>query len=181
MNKTEARKNMRVLRDKLAESERAVFGAQIAENLFGIDGFWGFEDYFVYLSFGSEVATDEIIDGLLRRGKKVYVPKIIGGEMFAVKFKPPFAVNKFGVKEPTEAFYADKIDVSVTPLIAADGQFNRVGYGKGYYDRFFEKNACYKIGVCYSVQVADEIETEVTDVPLDMLITEKYVFERKKL
>jgi len=169
------------LRDKLTENERKFFDAQISKNLLARAKFFNYADYLVYLNLGSEVSTDGITGELLRRGKNVYVPKIIGGEMFAVKYKPPFIVNKFGVKEPKETVFADKIDISVTPLIAADMQFNRIGYGKGYYDRFFEKNDCFKIGVCYSVQIADTIDAEVTDAPLDMLVTEKYVLERKKL
>lgn len=100
--------------------------------------------------------------------------------MIAAEYKPPFVKGKFGIFEPVESIPIDKIDVAIVPLIAADYEFNRVGYGKGYYDRFFEKHDCLKIGLCYSVQVVDKIEADKTDVALDMLVTENFTLKRKE-
>ena len=101
--------------------------------------------------------------------------------MLAVKISGGMKINSFGIAEPVDTVKAEKIDVCVTPLAAADKQLRRVGYGKGYYDKFFAVNDCVKIGVCFSAQVSQkEIETESTDVPLDILVTEKGVLKREK-
>ena len=59
-------------------------------------------------------------------------------------------------------------------------QGNRMGYGKGYYDRFFEgKTDCVKVGVAYELQVADQLPTEENDLPVEYLVTEKGVWKRQ--
>lgn len=179
MNKSAARGECRRLRGGLPETLKSKFDKQIADRLLKED-FFGYQNYFVYLSFGSEVSTAFIIEELKRRGKNVFVPKVTGDNMIAAEYKPPFVKGKFGIIEPVESIPIDKIDVAIVPLIAADYEFNRVGYGKGYYDRFFEKHDCLKIGLCYSVQVVDIIETDKTDVALDMLVTEKFTLKRKE-
>ena len=59
-------------------------------------------------------------------------------------------------------------------------QGSRMGYGKGYYDRFFEgKTDCVKVGVAYELQVADQLPTEENDLPVEYLVTEKGVWKRQ--
>ena len=181
MKKARARRKFLAKRDKIIGAARERAQAAIEENIFSVGGFFDAEDYFIYLSFGSEVATNSIISALLSRGKRIYVPKICEGKMLAVKISGGMKINSFGIAEPVDTVKAEKIDVCVTPLAAADKQLRRVGYGKGYYDKFFAVNDCVKIGVCFSAQVSQkEIETESTDVPLDILVTEKGVLKREK-
>ena len=176
MKKVRARRKYLAKRDKLIGAARERAQSALEENLFSLGGFFDARDYFVYLSFGSEVATNNIISALVNRGKRVYVPKLSNGKMLAVKISGGMKVNAFGIAEPTDPIEAEKIDVCITPLAAADRLLHRVGYGKGYYDRFFAENECVKIGVCFSAQFSEkEIETESTDVALDVLVSEKWI------
>lgn len=75
-----------------------------------------------------------------------------------------------------------RADVCVAPLLAADGQFRRLGYGGGYYDRYFarEGRGAFKIGICYDVQLIKTIPAEAHDARLDVIVTDKRVLRREK-
>ncbi len=179
MKKEEARRLGLSARNRLPQDLKMHYDREILYNLFDLQGFCNYKNYFVYLSYKSEVSTVELIKYLLSSGKNVFVPKVFGEEMKAVKYALPLNKNSYGIYEPEENKFARRIDVAVIPLSAADKRLNRVGYGKGYYDRFLAENPCLKIGVCYSNQVFDEIQNEENDVALDLLITEKYIIKEE--
>lgn len=180
MKKKRARRIFSARRDRLLPSVRQAAQEKIEENLFALEGFAEHTHYFVYLSFKSEVSTANIISRLLNAGKKVYVPKIVNGKMLAVKISGKMTLNAYGIAEPADTAEAEKIDVCIAPLLAADKSLYRVGYGKGYYDRFFAEHDCVKIGVCFSAQrYAKNFEIESTDIPLDFAVTEKGTEKRQ--
>ena len=78
----------------------------------------------------------------LRREKKVLLVPFMEGESFSlVKYRLPLRKKQFGVKEPQNRNkYNDKVDLAIVPIIGTDMTLRRVGFGKGFYDRFFEKN-----------------------------------------
>ena len=174
MKKKRARRKFSTKRDNLSPETRRLAEEKIEENLFSLKGFTDAENYFVYLGVGGEVPTANIISRLLNLGKNIYVPKISGEDMLAVRAGAKMKNNRFGIPEPEGTEEAARIDVCITPLVAADCALNRIGRGKGYYDRFFAAHPCVKIGVCYAAQVYKKtFDTEAGDVPLDFLVTEK--------
>ncbi len=78
----------------------------------------------------------------LRKEKKVLLVPFMEGESFSlVKYRLPLSKKQFGVKEPKNTNeYKHKIDLAIVPVIGTDKTLRRVGFGKGFYDRFFEKN-----------------------------------------
>ena len=94
---------------------------------------------FTYLSFSVEAGTDKLIQRLLERGDKVLCPRVEGKEMLAIEWGEDFSLSAFGIREPMGTPFDGNIDLIVTPLLAADRQGNRLGYGRGYYDTFFKK------------------------------------------
>jgi 5-formyltetrahydrofolate cyclo-ligase len=78
----------------------------------------------------------------LRREKKMLLVPFMEGESFSlVKYRLPLSKKQFGVKEPKNTNkYKHKIDLAIVPIIGTDKTLRRVGFGKGFYDRFFEKN-----------------------------------------
>ncbi len=139
------------------------------------------KNVFIYLSLSSEVNTNEIIKKLLDAGKTVFVPKTVGKDMLAVIYRPPFVKSAFGTLEPCDCTVADSLCVTVTPLVAVDREFNRVGYGKGFYDKFFEtevgKNS-FKVGICFDFQIVSEVIPDKFDKKLDAIISEKNILRR---
>ena len=115
---------------------------------------------------------------------KIWVfPKVISVEQKAMHFFPVFSpgdltVGAYGIPEP--AFvgepWDDRIDVVVTPLLAFDGQGNRLGAGGGYYDRFFQRITMpWRLGVGYAFQKVDNVPVQPWDVPMHCVVTESGV------
>lgn len=134
------------------------------------------ENFFVYLSYSSEAPTDGLIERLLSLGKKVFCPQVAQDEMNAVAFQDDFVLSKEGIREPLGEPFLGRLDVAVTPLYAVDEQGNRLGYGKGYYDKFFQKRRdILKIGYCFDFQILSQVPHTAADVPLDIIVTDKRV------
>ena len=88
-------------------------------------------------------------------------------------FKDPLYVNKFGMLEPKNSSKDIIPDLIMVPLVAFDKHLNRIGYGKGYYDRFLERTRACRIGVCFSSQIVESVPMEDHDIPMQGLVSEK--------
>ena len=95
----------------------------------------------LYIPLGIEVNISSLIIRLRKEKKIVLVPFMEGESFSLVKYRLPLYIKKFGVKEPSNSNkYNNKIDLAIVPVIGVDSTLRRVGFGKGFYDRFFEKN-----------------------------------------
>lgn len=142
---------------------------------------------FTFVSFNNEIDTHNFIKNSLIEGKKILIPYVNSKErkMYPIILKDfdELEVGHYGIlclpKEKLE-FYEGKIDLVVTPGVIFDKRFYRIGYGAGYYDKFFADNLyTNKIGLCYDFQLRDEIINEAHDIPLDKIVTDKQIIERK--
>ncbi len=133
-----------------------------------------------------EFNTFALIEFLKRNQIKWCIPKtnLISWEMtfYTIEDLSEVSVNKFGIPEPINGFPVEphEIDLFVTPLLAFDKKGNRIGYGKGCYDRYFAlcKHRHQKIGVSIFDQPLEILERETKDIKLDFCVTpfNKYVF-----
>lgn len=132
---------------------------------------------FVPIEKFKEINTQIFIDYFLSRNIKVFVPKIVDTKLISVEIfsDTQFETNNWGISEPVSNEDSEVLDFDfvITPLLYCDFKGNRVGYGKGFYDQFFEnisKNS-KKIGVNYFNP--DDIIDDVweNDIPLDYLVT----------
>ncbi|BCS81289.1 hypothetical protein CaldiYA01_12490 [Caldicellulosiruptor diazotrophicus] len=138
------------------------------------------------MSLPYEVDTKRIIEYLIKKNKRVYVPKVVNSaEMVACEYKREDKLhrNKLGILEPSNTYQIppSQIDVCIVPIVAFDNNLNRVGFGKGYYDRFL-KNVdphCIKIGVAYHFQKIKRIKPENHDVKLDIIVTDRFIILQK--
>ena len=136
--------------------------------------------FFIYNAFSNETATAQIAARLLREGKAVCFPRTEGREMVAVRWQGQATVKgAFGIEEPVGEPYGGEIDVCVLPLLAADGQFYRLGYGGGFYDRFLTGKKIYKVGICYDFQIVGRVPREPHDVRLAALVTDARTMIRR--
>lgn len=149
------------------------------------------ETVFLYCDYNKEVKTKEIFKRAIECGKKVAYPKceLIDGKP-SIDF---YYINDFnqlskGYKDILEPdIYNNDIKkvkdftgIIIVPGVAFDKECNRLGYGKGYYDRFLaDKSSLKKIGLCYEGQLFNSVEVKETDVPVDMVITEKSIYYKK--
>jgi 5-formyltetrahydrofolate cyclo-ligase len=166
------------------DSQRADASSAIAAALKSLGVFKAAESVFIYNSFGQEPYTHGIIKDLLKQDKKVFLPIIKpDGKMVAVRINAAtvFQKNVYGIEEPlfgknTEEADKSQIDLAVIPLLAFDAALNRLGRGKGYYDRYLNETNAVKIALAFSVQEIPSVPTDANDIGLDAVITEKEIF-----
>jgi len=135
-----------------------------------------------YLDFSNEVITKEFVSYFKINGYILTVPVCDDNNMFAAKFNDldEFKVSKLGVLEPEnpELIDSNLIDLCIIPGVAFDKQGNRVGYGKGYYDKFLRNKKTIKVAICHDFQLIDDIiQSDDNDVKMDYIITEKRVLK----
>ena len=180
MNKKEARTLIKEKRMKLSQIYIDVASEKIFEKLLQNEYFKNAKTVMSYMDFKNEVKTDKINNFIKNSGKILLLPKVIDKEtMIAIEDKNQYIISPFGNKEPNGEEYGGNIDVIITPGVAFDRNKNRVGFGRGYYDRFFLKypNA-KKIAIAFEEQIIDEgIETDKYDKKVDILITENNIIK----
>ena len=180
MNKKEARTLIKERRMNLSKEYIDVASDKIFEKLLQNEYLKNAKTVMSYMDFKNEVKTDRINTFIKNSGKILVLPKVIDKErMIAIEDKNQYIVSPFGNKEPDGEEYKGQIDVIITPGVAFDRDKNRVGFGRGYYDRFFIKypNA-KKIAIAFEEQIIDEgIETDKYDKKVEVLITENNIIK----
>lgn len=168
-------------RDEMPLAEREEKSRQITAHILQSEAYQYAKRIFTFVSMGSEVETRDIIVRAWKDGKIVAVPKTEKGRVMYFLPIQSFADLKegcFGVMEPLggkeDAIVPEKGDLFLVPGALFDEKMNRMGYGGGYYDTYFEKYQGYgKIGLAFQSQVRTApIPAEKTDIPLDDIVTE---------
>lgn len=176
--KAQVRASMRALRDAMPAEERARLSDRIAARLRDLLDRLAPRTVMVFSSFGSEVSTQGIIEALLEAGRRVALPAVAGHEMRAAPFRfgDPLQTARYGAAEPASAAEVppDAIDVIVVPGLAFDRRGYRVGYGRGYYDRFLVRTRpdAPRIGIAFDAQVVEAVPHGDADQPVDAIVTE---------
>ncbi|MCD8296790.1 MAG: 5-formyltetrahydrofolate cyclo-ligase [Prevotella sp.] len=130
----------------------------------------------MYCSLPDEVNTYNALTKLKEMGKTVVLPRVIDHENMELTVydcADCLAVGPYGIKEATGETFSkyDDIDVAIIPGLAFDKYNNRLGRGKGYYDRLLAKMPhTYKIGICFDFQKVDEIPTNNLDICMNEII-----------
>lgn len=180
MTKKDLRLKYKNLRQTLSPDEIEDKSLAIANNLLQLD-IWGKIYYHIFLTMEEqrEVHTDCILHLLAGKDKEVVVSKSDFAEMKMVHYlltdNTRLVKNQYGIPEPADGIEApsQKIDVVFVPLLAFDHKGHRVGYGKGFYDRFL--NECRQdvitVGLSFFEAEEEPIEPNATDVPLDYCVT----------
>jgi len=138
----------------------------------------------LYIPLKIEINISDLIIKLRKEKKIVLVPFMEGESFSLVKYRLPLNIKQFGVKEPQNLNkYNKKIDLAIVPIIGTDSTLRRVGFGKGFYDRFFQKNhknikKILFVGRKYCV--SSEIITDDYDVKGNFYITPKREFIKRK-
>ena len=129
----------------------------------------------IYISINSEVDTIKIINYFLNT-KNIAVPKIIDNNMYFcyVTNLNELTSGKYNIPEPTNENIVTDFDnaICIVPGICYDKENYRVGYGKGYYDRFLSKNKIKTIGLCYKECMIEKIDNDKYDYKIDEVITD---------
>ncbi|MBQ2803857.1 MAG: 5-formyltetrahydrofolate cyclo-ligase [Lachnospiraceae bacterium] len=170
------RKQILAKRDALSEEERRRSELLLTERICGHQWFYLADSLLCFVSYGSEISTREIIEEALRKGKKVYVPKVVSQDMifYRITSLEELVEGYRSIREPrgdTERFVyqADKADtvLMLMPGAVFDKQKNRIGYGKGFYDRYLadkEGLRLRSIGIGFACQLVETLPAEEWDI-----------------
>ena len=137
---------------------------------------------FCFVGTKDEIDTTEILEEVLKDGKKLFVPKCRDkGIMDALEIKSlkDLELGAYGIMEPQSKCLPGEpreIDFAVIPCMSCDKQGHRLGHGGGYYDRFLKGNTFPKAVICRE-KLLMEIPTEETDVKMDFVVTEDGIFK----
>lgn len=179
MKKSELRKKYLEMRKALSIDEVALLSENIFKNF--VNYFKPFSGQrvhiFIPIEKFKEINTHIFIDYFLSRDIKIFVPKIVDTKLISVEIfvDSKFEFNNWGISEPVSNENSGVLDFDfvITPLLYCDRYGNRVGYGKGFYDGFFEtlSGKTKKIGVNYFNPDENIDDVWENDIPVDYLVT----------
>lgn len=170
---------MRALRANMTQTETEQKSRAITERFLTLPEYSRAETIFLYMSAKNEPNTFPLAERALMDGKRVAVPvtDMSSGSMYFsyIHSLDDLHSGAFGILEPICPDPCDNTaaDIVVTPGLVFDTHGGRVGYGKGFYDRFFAmaKNAV-RVAFCYDFQIVQKAATEAHDVPMNIILTE---------
>lgn len=157
----------------------------IAQNLLSLDEIKNADTVLCYLSLDDEVCTDEIVTALLNMGKKVGAPYCVDNDgnmdFYYITDFDDLRIQSFGVREPVlekcEKITSFDNAVIILPGLCFDKNGNRLGYGKGYYDRFLQIHSLISVGLCYNSLIVKKVPTDMYDKKADIIVTENDIIK----
>ena len=185
MTKTELRKKYKAVRSEVEDREAK--SHIIASALLRTELFKSCSDIFLYSNSGTEVSTAEILIESLNLGKKVAFPKCTDKdgnmEFYYINSASDLREGMYGIYEPVcdeENRAVPTCDcLIIVPALAFDMCGYRLGYGKGYYDRYLSLYPCKSVGIAFSECLCKELPHGIYDFKINCLITDKreYYFD----
>lgn len=174
MDKLEIRKKIKRLRMILSEEDKRAASESVFAILENSAAFMMADKILMYHSLPDELPTHEFLDKWCGR-KQFYLPRVNGVNLDILPYdKSRLELGSFQIEEPSgdDCCDADDIELIIVPAVAYDKKGNRLGRGKGFYDRLLSSTKATKIGVGYDFQLLDSLPVEEHDVPMDMVITQ---------
>ena len=175
MEKSDIRRKVKALRTMLSDMEKRSAAREVFDRLEQTAAFLLADRILMYHSLPDELYTHEFLSKWAAR-KHFFLPRVNGVDLEILPYEESrLELGSFHIEEPTGNNTVDpsEIELVVVPAVAYDRKGNRLGRGKGFYDRLLKSTKATKIGVGYEFQLYDELPTEPHDVGMDMVITQK--------
>ena len=159
----------------LSEMEKASAAEEVFAQLEKTAAFMMADNILMYHSLPDELQTIKFLQKWHDR-KRFFLPRVNGVNLDILPYEETrLELGSFHIEEPTgdDVVDVDDIELMVIPAVAFDRKGNRLGRGKGFYDRLLSTSKATKIGVGYEFQLFDDLPSEPHDVAMDMVITQK--------
>ena len=182
MDKSDIRRKIKALRTMLSEEEKNSAAEEVFEQLEKTAAFLLADKILMYHSLPDELQTIAFLRKWGER-KKFFLPRVNGVNLDILPYdQTRLELGSFQIEEPTGDDLTDpaEIELIIVPAVAFDRNGNRLGRGKGFYDRLLQTTRATKIGVGYDFQLFEEIPAEPHDVPMDMVITQRHYIRISK-
>ncbi|WP_294627419.1 5-formyltetrahydrofolate cyclo-ligase [uncultured Bacteroides sp.] len=177
----EKKKELRkcIASQKIRYKDSSVLKSQSAKILAALEAHPAFRaanTILLYHSLKDEVDTHAFIRKWSNR-KRILLPVVIGNDLELRIYSTPedMTIGSYGIKESTGEVFIDyaAIDFIAVPGVAFDLKGNRLGRGKGYYDRLLPRiPSAFKAGICFPFQLVEEVPAEPHDIRMDTIITD---------
>lgn len=180
------RKEILEKREHIDKAEKEKMDTEILNSFYESKYYKEAMNIFIYISYGSEINTRSIIRRALNESKRIYVPRteLKTRVMDAVEISSldNLVKSSYGILEPSKdkpCIDPNELDLIVVPGVAFDRNGGRMGYGAGFYDRYFKKitgnniERITKLALAYDFQVVNEVPMGEFDMPVDCILTEK--------
>lgn len=173
MEKKELRAHIKALKKQHSKEQLMEQSEKILAKLEQHHDFIKSNKIMLYSALPDEVQTQTFLEKWHLK-KCIILPTVVGDDIIPVEFgkDTAFAVGDFNILEPQNEPYTGGFDLIIVPGVAFDHNGNRLGRGKGYYDRFLSHHLDVKrIGICFDFQLVDEVPSEAFDIRMDEVIT----------
>ena len=167
------------------------------ENLLNLEKLKASNNILLFVSYGNEIKTETLLEELLKSGKKVFLPRTEKDDMDFFQtsntesIENQTEIGDFGIVVPKKNLKMlspkeiGKDFLILIPGLAFDKKGNRLGKGKGFYDKYLENvlqckskdNYPMLVGFCYDFQIVDEVPTEKSDIPVDYVVSETRIIK----
>ena len=177
MDKKEVRRAIRDLKRAVPFEEKLRRSEAIMHKVELLPQFEQAKTLLLYWSMDDEVQTHSFVERWYRE-KTLLLPCVDGNDLRLRQYTGPecmVAGEQFGIGEPTgeEFTRLDEVEMIIVPGVAFDRHNNRMGRGRGFYDRLLSSTpSALKVGVAFDFQMLDEIPVEPFDIPMDKVVTE---------
>jgi 5-formyltetrahydrofolate cyclo-ligase len=186
--KSQIRKEILSARNEISAYNHACFSKRITNQVCEMLSYQIAEQILLFASYGSEVDTFQLLEKAIADGKKVFCPRVTGDDMvfYQIDGKDDLFAGYKGILEPlaqeSRCYSQLPEDLMLMPGAAFDRKRNRIGYGKGFYDRFLAAGfAGTTAALAFSVQIVENgrIPAEPTDIRPDCIVTEREIICRE--
>jgi 5-formyltetrahydrofolate cyclo-ligase len=173
--KEQLRKQIIQKREALTPDQIRELSLKVIENLKGLKSFQKAKTVMLYYPHRGEVDLTPLFEEVLKKEKKLLLPKVVGEEIFPIEVEDLSLLSKgkFNIVEPIggKIYQPQKVDFVAVPGLAFDLSGCRLGFGGGYYDRFLPRVKGAKVGIAYDFQIFDRLPCEKHDVKLNQIVT----------
>ncbi len=194
MNLCQNKQNLRIStvkkRKSLKNQQLIEMSEEIKNSIFSMNEFKNASKILFYVSYNNEVNTHEMIKECLSSKKTVIVPKtyVEKKELILSELSEwnHLEIGAYNILEPKNEYIKEvsieSIDLFIIPGVAFDLNGNRIGHGKGYYDKLLRKkqNAPF-IALAFEIQIVENIPAEIHDIKMDKIVTEKRIINCKDI
>lgn len=176
MNKQELRKDIREKKRHFPQSELREMSLRICDILLANERIKEADTILMYYPLPDEVDVRPLLQELEKQGKTLLLPKVVSNtEMTLHRYEgeSSLCIGSYNIMEPIGREYEsiEMIDLAIVPGMAFDKEGNRLGRGKGYYDRFLSRaRNIYKVGVCFPFQLVESVPSDDNDIKMNDVI-----------
>lgn len=173
IDKASLRRQMRQNKAALTPEQKIAESGAVWQHVENTAAFAEAEHILLYHSLPDELCSHEAVDRWVELGKTVYLPVVIGDDLVVRRYsREAMQQGEFNIMEPTGLdIDTDVLQLIIVPGVAFDKTGNRLGRGKGYYDRLLSRTKATCVGVCYNCQLVPTIPAEPHDKLMHYIIT----------